>query len=418
MDRLSISRKQAHSIATANADASRSQLNLWHGAVRSGKTIGSLVKFEMKLADAPSTGENVLISRTRDTAYRNVLAPMMDPGLFGDLASAVHYNRGAPTANILGETVHVIGASDVRAESVIRGMTIKRSYCDEMTLMAEDFVSMLMSRHSVDGAWMGGTTNPDGPRHFLKRDYIDRADEMGHRIFHFSLEDNRAHLPEGYIEALDRQYTGMWNDRFIKGLWTMADGVIYDMFDPTLHVVDRLPDMQQLLAIGIDDGVNHPAAGILLGLGIDNRLYAMAEYAPPPGTPADRARLLRRFINEHGTPDYLFVDPSAAALKMQLNREGFVNVANAPNSHKHIGTVASLFATQQLLIHSSCTNLLNEIPGYVWDSKAAERGEDTPVKENDDFCDAFRYAVSGSQFMWRHALPTLHTAYDSEDTAA
>lgn len=418
LDNLSISRKQAYSIATANADASRSQINLWHGAVRSGKTIGSLVKFEIKLADAPSTGENVLISRTRDTAYRNVIAPLMDPGLFGGLANHVHYNRGAPTANILGETVHVIGASDVRAENVIRGMTIKRSYCDEMTLMAEEFVSMLVSRHSVPGAWMGGTTNPDGPRHFLKTDYIDRADEMGHRIYHFGLEDNREHLPEGYIEALNRQYTGLWNDRYIKGLWTMADGVIYDMFDPAVHVVDHLPAMQQLLAIGIDDGVNHPAAGILLGLGADNRLYAVAEYAPPPGTPADRTRLLRRFVNEHGTPDYLFVDPSAAALKMQLNREGFVNVVNAANSHKNIGVVASLFATQQLLIHSSCRNLLNEIPGYVWDSKAAERGEDAPVKENDDFCDALRYAVSSSQFMWRHALPTLHTPQTLESEAA
>ncbi len=80
LDELSISRKQAYSIATANADASRSQINLWHGAVRSGKTIGSLVKFEIKLADAPSTGENVLISRTRDTAYRNVIAPPDGPG--------------------------------------------------------------------------------------------------------------------------------------------------------------------------------------------------------------------------------------------------------------------------------------------------------------------------------------------------
>lgn len=374
----------------------------------------------MKLADAPSTGENVLISRTRDTAYRNVLAPMMDPGLFGDLASAVHYNRGAPTANILGETVHVIGASDVRAESVIRGMTIKRSYCDEMTLMAEEFVSMLMSRHSVDDAWMGGTTNPDGPRHFLKRDYIDRASEMGHRIFHFGLEDNRAHLPEGYIEALDRQYTGMWNDRFIKGLWTMADGVIYDMFDPALHVVDRLPEMQQLLAIGLDDGFNHPAAGILLGLGVDNRLYAMAEFAPGPGTPADRARLLRRFENEHGDPDFHFVDPSAAQLKEQLNREGFRGVANASNNHKlGIGMVASLLSTQQLLIHSSCTNLLNEIPGYVWDSKAAERGEDKPIKEHDDFCDALRYAVATSNFQWRHSVPLPDNhRFDSEDNAA
>ncbi len=419
LDQLSVSRKQAVSIARADADASQSQINLWHGAVRSGKTVGSLVAFLMAVAAAPDEGEIVVIGRTRDTVARNLMGPLQDRSKYGPFADAVHYNRGAPTANVLGRTVHVIGASDVRSEAVIRGMTISTSYVDEISLMAEEFVNQLVARHSVAGAWLGATTNPDGPRHPLKVNYIDRADEMGHRIFHFELEDNRAHLPPGYIEALNKQYTGLWNDRFVKGLWTMADGVIYDMFDPSVHVVDKLPDIAQILAIGLDDGFNHPAAGILLGLGADNRLYAMAEFAPGKGTPADRARLLRRFENEHGTPNYHFVDPSAAQLKEQLTREGFQGVANASNSHKlGIGMVASLLSTQQLLIHSSCTNLLNEIPGYVWDAKAAERGEDTPIKEHDDFVDSLRYAVATSNFQWRHTVALTDHRYDSEDTAA
>lgn len=418
IDRLPISRKQALSIGLANADAAQSQMNLWEGAVRSGKTVGSLFAYMMKMAKATGEGEAVIIGRTRDTAYRNLISPLQNVTMFGDWASQVKYNRGAPTAEILGRTVHVLGSSDVRSEGIVRGMTVEISYCDEITLMAEEFVNQLMARHSVANAWMGATTNPDGPRHFLKRDYIDRRHERGHRIFHFDLEDNRKYLPPGYIENISAQYTGLWHDRFIRGMWTMADGVIYDMFDPSVHVVDKLPPMQ-LLGIGIDDGVNHPAAGILLGLGDDNRLYAVAEFAPPAGTPADRARLLHRFEREHGAPDYHFVDPSAAALKIQLNREAFPGVMNAVNDHKlGIGLVASLLSTQQLLIHRSCTNLLNEIPGYVWDAKAAERGEDKPIKENDDFADAFRYAVVTSQFLWRYSVPLADHRYDSEDTAA
>ncbi|MDV2475149.1 hypothetical protein F8M49_06390 [Rhodococcus zopfii] len=396
-------------------------MNLWEGAVRSGKTVGSLFAYMMKMAKATGEGEAVIIGRTRDTAYRNLISPLQNVTMFGDWASQVKYNRGAPTAEILGRTVHVLGSSDVRSEGIVRGMTVEISYCDdEITLMAEEFVNQLMARHSVANAWMGATTNPDGPRHFLKRDYIDRRHERGHRIFHFDLEDNRKYLPPGYIENISAQYTGLWHDRFIRGMWTMADGVIYPMFDPKLHVVDTLPEMQQLLAIGIDDGFNHPAAGILLGLGVDNRLYAMAEFAPGPGTPADRARLLRRFENEHGDPDFHFVDPSAAQLKEQLNREGFRGVANASNNHKlGIGMIASLLSTQQLLIHNSCANLLNEIPGYVWDSKAAERGEDKPIKEHDDFCDALRYAVATSNFQWRHAVPLPDNhRFDTEELAA
>lgn len=411
LDELSISRKQARSVALANGDASQSQINLWEGAVRSGKTVGSLVKYLMKIADgADDPGENVIIGRTKDTIYRNLIAPMQDAAMYGPWAEHVKYNNGASTANILGQTVHIIGSSDVLAEKIIRGMTIKRSYVDEWTLVKPDFTNQLIARHSVAGAWCGGTTNPDGPRHDLKLNYIDRAAEMGHRVFHFGLEDNRAHLPAGYIENLSRQYTGLWNDRFIKGLWTMADGVIYESFDPARHVVDTLPEMQRILCVGVDYGTTNPTRGIKLGLGVDNKLYAMAEWAPGSGTTTDHSRSLRQFINTDA-PEYLYIDPAAAVFKVQLQRDGYTNYLNASNKvGAGIGLVASLFTTNQLLIHTSCTELLGEIPGYVWDAKAAEKGEDSPVKLNDHAVDAFRYAVASSQQEWQPYLPTLDAA--------
>lgn len=405
LDQLAVSRKQAVSIARADADASRSQINLWHGAVRSGKTVGSLVAFLMAVAAAPDEGEIVVIGRTRDTVARNLMGPLQDRTRFGPFVDAVSYNRGAPTAHILGRTVHVIGASDVRSEAAIRGMTISTSYVDEISLMAEEFVNQLVARHSVPGAWLGATTNPDGPKHPLKTGYIDRADEMGHRIFHFELEDNRAHLPDGYIEALSTQYTGLWHDRFIRGLWTMADGIIYDMYDPAVHVVDTLPTIERLYCLGVDYGTTNPTRGILLGLGADQRLYAIAEWAPGTGTTADRSRHLRHWLHTHGTPEYVFVDPAAADFKLQLRQDGYAattTIANATNNvSAGIGTVASLLSTRQLLIHSSCTNLLEEIVGYVWDSKTAEKGDDKPVKENDHAADALRYAVASSRFLWQ-----------------
>ena len=407
LDELSISRKQARSVALANGDASQSQINLWEGAVRSGKTVGSLVKYLMKIADgADDPGENVIIGRTKDTIYRNLIAPMQDAAMYGPWAEHVKYNNGASTANILGQTVHIIGSSDVLAEKIIRGMTIKRSYVDEWTLVKPDFTNQLIARHSVAGAWCGGTTNPDGPRHDLKLNYIDRAAEMGHRVFHFGLEDNRAHLPDGYIENLSRQYTGLWNDRFIKGLWTMADGVIYETFDPARHVVDTLPAMQRVVAMGVDYGTTNPTRGHLIGLGVDNRLYVMAEWAPGGGTTSTRSKSMRQFLDANQQPDYIFVDPAAAEYKLQLRQDGFTNVANGSNKVKAgIGVVNALLSTDRLLIHSSCTELLGEIPGYVWDSKAAEKGEDAPVKLNDHAVDALRYGVFSSRPMWQFSIP-------------
>ncbi len=412
IDGLAVSAKQLRSIAYADADASKGRVNIWHGAVRSGKTIGSLVAFLAGVADAPEQGEIVVIGRTRDTIYRNLIGPLQNVSMYGSMTEHIRYNRGAPTAEIFGRTVHVIGASDVRSEAVIRGMTICLAYLDETTLVAEEFFNQLVARMSVPNSRIFTTTNPDGPRHWLKTNYIDRAEERGHRVFHFELEDNRAYLPEGYIEGLEAQYTGLWRDRFVKGLWTLAEGAIYECFDEKRHVVDALPAMQYVLSMGIDYGTTNPTRGHVIGLGVDNRLYVIAEWAPGKGTTADRESSLRAFLN--GLPEkprYLYVDPAAAEFKVQLQRSGYGSTEGLPgyaNGNNKvvsgIGVINALLSTDQLLIHSSCTELIAEFPGYVWDVKKTEKGEDAPVKLNDHCLDDLRYGVVTPRALWQSAI--------------
>lgn len=415
MTNFGFTAKQRHSIAAADGDASRQEINLWHGAIRSGKTVGSLVRFLMQIADAPTSGEIVLIGRTRDTLYRNIIAPMQDRGRFGEYADHVRYNRGAPTANILGRTVHVIGASDARAETVIRGLTVAVAYVDEVSLVAEEFFNQLMGRCSVPGAWVGCTTNPDGPQHWLKQQWIDRASWTNkdgtpgsHRIFHFTLADNREHLPAGLIEGYERQYTGLWARRMIDGEWAMADGVVFDMFNPARHVVDTLPDMARVVAVGVDFGTTNPTSGVRLGVGVDGRLYVMDEWAPRRGAAVDELEAGLRVYQDANPADYIYVDPSASPLKAFMQKRGWSNYANGANKvGLGIGIMAALFSTGQLLIHRSCTHLLDEIPGYVWDAKVAAKGEDSVVKLNDHWIDAARYAVATSRPFWQPLVPNM-----------
>ncbi|MBP9836085.1 MAG: hypothetical protein KBC93_17510, partial [Candidatus Microthrix sp.] len=138
-------------------------VNLWHGAIRSGKTIGSLVRWLMFVVHAPLGGELVIVGRTRDSAWRNVIAPLQDPSKTGAAASLVVGNYGAPTVSILGRRVYVMGASDVKAELVLRGLTVSGAYVDEVTTIPEGFFTQLLGRMSVKGAKLFGTTNPDNP---------------------------------------------------------------------------------------------------------------------------------------------------------------------------------------------------------------------------------------------------------------
>src|SRR5690606_24446194 len=231
----------------------------------------------------------VVVGRTRESIARNVFGPLKDPALFGPLARHVAYTAGAPTGTILGRTMHVLGASDARAEAVLRGLTVAGAYVDESTLVAEAFWNQLTGRMSVPGARLFATTNPDGPAHWLRKQVILRATELGYKVFRFHLADN-THLDPAYVAQITREYVGLWDRRFILGDWVQAAGAVYEQWDPDRHVIaaDELPAMDRVLALGVDYGDVHASRGYLLGIGPDtrdghageDRLYVLDEWRP------------------------------------------------------------------------------------------------------------------------------------------
>jgi PBSX family phage terminase large subunit len=423
LDRLPLSRKQLTSIGRATA-----RINLWHGSVRSGKTIASLLAFVIAVATAGPSGLIIICGRSLQTIERNCLEPLQDRALFGPLAKHIVHTRGATTAVILGRTVHLIGAADARAEGRLRGLTAQLAYVDEATLMPEGFWTQLLARLSVPGARLFATTNPDSPRHWLKTGYLDRAAELNLRAWHFRLADNPSLSPE-YVADLAAEYVGLWRRRMIDGAWVVAEGAVYDMWDESRHVVTELPSMRRYWA-GIDYGTTNATSVILLGLGTDDRLYACAEWRHDSRathrqmTDAQYSAAIRKWLatwrhpSEQAagvTPEWVFVDPSAASFSTQLWHDGLPGLARARNDVRDgIRSVAATLAGGLLYVHESCEGLLGEMPGYSWDPKATARGEDAPIKADDHSADALRYAVHSTQHEWRHLL-TNHQ--DQEVTA-
>jgi PBSX family phage terminase large subunit len=406
---------------------STARVNVWDGSIRSGKTVVSLLRWLIYVASAPTGGQLVVIARTRDTAYRNVFAPLQDPGLFGEVAAHVQYTAGAPTAQILGRTVFVIGASDAKAEKVLRGLTVAGAYCDEVTVLPEEFFTQLLGRMSVPGAQLFGTTNPDNPAHWLKRKYLDRiADLPDWRRFHFTMKDNPALTPE-YVASVSREFTGLWHRRFILGEWVAAEGAIYGMWDPALHVIPwgDLPPLHRLYGVGVDHGTTNASAGLLVGIGHDHddngrrtssTLYLVDEWRHDPSasngqrlTNADLSASFREWLalphlpyRSALEPERVFLDPAAAGFQVQLAVDGVAGLMAAENSVSYgIGLVASLLGAGRLKVSSLCTGFATEAPGYSWDPKATEKGEDKPIKVADHSLDAGRYAVATTESLWR-----------------
>lgn len=417
-DDLPLSRKQAISIAEA---ISTPQLAVWTGAVASGKTVASLIAFLICVAAAPASGLIVMCGWTLQSIERNLLDPLMDERVFGELAAQVRHTTGSGTAEIFGKVVHLVGASDSRAEARIRGATIALAYIDEVVLIPEAFWVMMLSRLRVPGAKLLATTNPANPGHWLRRDFILRAAEVGMRTWHFTLDDN-PYLEPAFVARLKLQHAGLWYRRFILGQWIAAEGAVFDMFDRERHVVDVLPVMKRWLACAVDVGTVNPTAAIVIGLGTDRRLYAVAEWywdsqaRQRQLTDVQQSAKLREFFaatRHPGSrlygirPERLIIDPSAASFIRQVHNdrqlfEGGVNVMGADNAViDGIRTVSSLVATGRLLIHSGCKNLIDQMESYSWDKGAAERGDDKPEKKNDHAADALRYGIYTTRSIWR-----------------
>ncbi|MGW2724813.1 PBSX family phage terminase large subunit [Streptomyces sp. NPDC001492] len=406
---LGMSRKQMDFVANSTA-----RINIASGSIRAGKTISTLLRWLIYVASAPLGGELAVVAKTTNTAASNVFIPLQDPNLFGPLAQHVHYTRGAPTATILGRSVRVIGANDIRAEERLRGMTCAGALVDEATLVPQEFWTQLLGRMSVPGAKLFASTNPGSPAHWLKRDFIDRRDELGIRYWHYTLDDNPSLAPE-YVAAIRAEFVGLWFRRFVLGEWIAAEGAVFDMWDDERHITDTLPEIAKWIGVGVDYGQTNPFHATLMGLGRDRRLYIASEWRYDGRqqrrqlTDLEYSERLRHWLADVPgigavRPQFVTVDPSAASFSAQLRRDRLTPTPANNAVLDGIRTMSSLLSAGKLLVHSSCKGLINEMPGYAWDDKAAEKGEDKPIKVADHGIDSTRYVTYTTRALWQRQL--------------
>lgn len=417
-----LSPKQIRTIALSQA-----RVNVWSGAIRSGKTFASSIRWLTYLANPPKGGQFVMVGRTRDSIARNVIAPMQDPEVFGDLADHVKYTSGAPLANILGRRVYIMGASDSKAEKAIRGMTLAGAYIDEVTIQSHEFFSQLLGRMSVPGAQAFVTTNPDNPAHWFKTQYLDRIGTPGGvnnwRSWYFKLEDNPS-LTNSYKRSIASEYTGLFYKRFILGQWVAAEGAVYDSWDPAAHVVphDEIPPITAYYGVGIDYGTTNATAATLFGMAADGCLYFLDEWVYKPTskevrrTDVELSDGIRQWLrSDHelrGVPldpqrIQIIVDPAAASFRVQLAADGTPTIAGNNDVLNGIRTVSGLLSSGRLKVSSRCKNLISEFPGYTWDPKATDQGEDAVIKINDHSLDSARYATVTTETLWRYDMDRL-----------
>lgn len=377
------------------------------GAIRAGKTVVLSLSFVQWAMDKFDCQNFTMSGKTVASFKRNVFNTLrqMLVGLGYEVEERVTDNMFIVRFGGHENYFYIFGGRDESSQTLIQGITSAGAFFDEVALMPESFVSQATARCSVTGSKWWFNCNPDSPFHWFKLNWLDKRREKDLFHLHFVMQDNPS-LDKAIIKRYENMYEGVFYDRFIRGLWCLADGTIYNLHKE--DIIDSVPKTVRIRQhlIGVDYGNSNPTAFIHVGFGSDNNLYILDEYyhdgrnSQVKKSPRSYAKDLRKCLKEWGKDgyplryEYIVIDPSAEGFILQLYEEDVDNILKANNQVlKGIELVSSLLACHRIKVLSKCKNTISEFNNYIWDTKAQERGEDKPIKQNDHAMDALRYAI-------------------------
>lgn len=366
------------------------------GAVRSGKTSLMVVAF-IDWAMREFSGQRFgICGKTVKSACENMITPYIARSYAKERYTMVWRSSKQLLEVRRGRRVNyfeVFGGRDESSFALIQGRTLAGVLLDEVVLMPESFVNQALARCSVEGARIWFSCNPGNPGHWFKEEWIDKREEHNALYLHFEMTDNPS-LSEKTLARYQSMYHGVFYDRYIRGLWVAAEGLIYPMF--TEDKIEPDADRQyRKYMISMDYGTRNPTAMILWGL-CNGVWYGFKEYYFN-----SRSEMAQKTDQEYyddlcefagNLPiDHIIIDPSALSFITLVEKNHRFKVWDTDNDVLDgIRHTAQCLSDGTIRICHSCENAIKEFGLYSWDEDATE---DRPIKENDHAMDAVRYFV-------------------------
>ena len=364
---------------------------LCDGAIRSGKTLSMVTGFflwSMANFDGCCFG---LCGKTIGALRRNIVGNLQT--WLGDTVQ-IRENRSENKLVVSRDgrqnTFYLFGGQDESAYKLIQGITLAGVLLDEAALMPRSFVEQACARCSVAGSKLWFNCNPEGPEHWLYKEWIQKAKQKHLLHLHFTMEDNPG-LDPAIKKRYEAMYTGAFYRRYVLGQWCMAEGLVYD-FRPEKHIAQDVPQNGQYF-ISVDYGTRNPfSAGLWCVAG--GRAVRLREFYHS-GRESGRMYTDEEYHKElvklaGGLPvETVVVDPSAASFIATIRAHGVFSVRKAKNEVLGgIRLVAELLRQGVLQVTPACRDSIREFSLYRWE----ENGEaDRVCKENDHAMDDIRY---------------------------
>ena len=384
---MEFSDKQKNTLNTfiANSD---DFFYLLSGSIRSGKSYIAVLAFFLYTQALGKERKNLIVGRN----LRIMEVELLDTlhVMANSLGSTYNYLRTKGLLEINSVQYIVIAAHDEQSRKRVQSLTAGSALVDEIQLLPESFIEQLIARTSFEDSKVLATCNPEGKRHWLKANFIDKG-KIDY-LNNFTLEDNPT-LPEAVKARYRDMFTGVFYDRNILGKWVQAEGVIYKDY----KIVDRSILKSEILYsdVGVDYAIKSITAYEKLDYLRDGTCIISDTYRHNGEdgikTDSQLADDLISFIGKSNIRN-VYIDPSASSLIAEIRRrQTKFTVIEADNKVlPGIKTVLNGFGSQKLVILKNKNNkpLLDELTSYVW----LDTEDDKPVKADDHHCDAVRYA--------------------------
>jgi PBSX family phage terminase large subunit len=387
------------------------------GAVRSGKTsimMWAFVRWAMENFSGQRFG---VCGRTVDSCTKNIIVPFTAMSLAKE-RYIIRWRRGDKVMEVRRGAVtnyfEVFGGKDEASYTLIQGRTLAGVLLDEVVLMPRSFVEQALARCSVDGARLLFSCNPGSPHHWFYQEWIKRSRERNALYLHFEMTDNPG-LSKRTLERYENMYAGIFYDRYVRGLWVAAEGIVYKDFanDTEKYLIgDPLEWAKQngasfsIISIGVDFGGTKSATKFqATGITKDFRVVALEEEYIK-NEEIDPNALNRRFATfcQLITSKYGYSQTRAdsaetvlirgldhTAQKMRLGTQ--VKNAMKLQITDRIRLVVLLMKQGRFKVSRNCPHLIDALQTAIYDPDKFEDERLDDGTSDIDSLDAFEYSI-------------------------
>ena len=387
------------------------------GAVRSGKTsimMWAFVRWAMENFSGQRFG---VCGRTVDSCTKNIIVPFTAMSLAKE-RYIIRWRRGDKVMEVRRGAVtnyfEVFGGKDEASYTLIQGRTLAGVLLDEVVLMPRSFVEQALARCSVDGARLWFSCNPGSPHHWFYQEWIKRSRERNALYLHFEMTDNPG-LSKRTLERYENMYAGIFYDRYVRGLWVAAEGIVYKDFanDTEKYLIgDPLEWAKQngasfsIISIGVDFGGTKSATKFqATGITKDFRVVALEEEYIK-NEEIDPNALNRRFATfcQLITSKYGYSQTRAdsaetvlirgldhTAQKMRLGTQ--VKNAMKLQITDRIRLVVLLMKQGRFKVSRNCPHLIDALQTVIYDPDKFEDERLDDGTSDIDSLDAFEYSI-------------------------